>query len=61
MRNTAKSVFWGLTNPNKRAIICVVTPWARTLPEGGPRGCPPQERGHVMAVREVTATNIGRA
>lgn len=37
-----------MTKPNKRAIICVVTPWARTLPEGGPRGCPPRERGHAF-------------
>lgn len=37
-----------MTNSNKRAIVCVVTPWARTLPEGGPRGCPPRERGHAL-------------
>lgn len=37
-----------MTKPNKRAIMCVVTPWARTHPEGGPCGCPPQERGHVF-------------
>lgn len=37
-----------MTKPNKRDTICVVTPWARTLPEGDPCGSPPQERGHVM-------------
>lgn len=46
MRNFIKPLFWGLTKTNKRAILCVVTPWARTLPEGGPCGSPPQERGH---------------
>ena len=48
MRNTAKSVFWCLTQTNKCAILCVVTPWARTHPEGGPCGSPPQERGHAF-------------
>lgn len=37
-----------MTKPNKRAILCVVTPWARTHPEGGPCGSPPQERGHAF-------------
>ena len=37
-----------MTKTNKCAILCVVTPWARTLPEGGPCGSPPQERGHTF-------------
>ena len=48
MRNFVKPLFWGLTKSNKCAILCVVTPWARTLPEGGPCGSPPQERGHAF-------------
>ena len=37
-----------MTNQNICAILCVVTPWARTHPEGGPCGSPPQERGHAF-------------
>ena len=48
MCNFAKPIFWSLTKTNKRAILCVVTPWARTHPEGGPCGSPPQERGHAF-------------
>ena len=48
MRNFVKPLFCGLTKSNKCAILCVVTPWARTLPEGGPCGSPPQERGHAF-------------
>lgn len=48
-----------MTKPNKRAIVCVVTPWARTHPEGGPCGSPPQERGHVMWERVAARMACG--